>query len=374
MSMLIFILVLGILIAVHEWGHFWVARRCGVHVEEFAIGFGPKLIKWKGEETEYSICAIPLGGYVKMAGDERDKCTGSPREFYSQPLRNRALIVLAGPVVNYILAFFCFMGVFMMGHIDMEASSNNVPAQIGEVLVDTPAATAGLKAQDIILSINKAAVTNWGEMQEVISTTKKPLLALAIKRGDDNLIINVVPEEKKTRDIFGKEYTVKRIGIGPQQLESMDHLVIERHGFFGSIGRAGQELWMITYKTYESLWQMIIGARSAKESMTGLIGIFFVIKYAAQVGFSFLLHIVGVISASLAIFNLLPLFPLDGGHLFLYLIEKLRGKPLPEKVDEWVAKAGFSVIIALALFVFYIDFERIGLIDKVVQLFGKIGL
>ena len=141
-------------------------------------------------------------------------------------------------------------------------------------------------------------------------------------------------------------------------------IVVTRYGFFESFGKAGEELWSITVKTYSALYEMAIGARSPKEAM-GIVGMFFVIKFALTIGFAFVLHIVGIISASLAIFNLLPIIPLDGGHLFLIGLEKLRGKALSMKTDQFIAKAGFTLIIMLALFVFYSDFERIGLIDKI---------
>ena len=150
-------------------------------------------------------------------------------------------------------------------------------------------------------------------------------------------------------------------------------IVVTRYGFFESFGKAGEELWNITVKTYAALYEMAIGARSPKEAM-GIIGMFFVIKFALTIGFSFVLHIVGIISASLAIFNLLPVIPLDGGHLFLIGLEKLRGKALSIKTDQLIAKAGFTLIIMLALFVFYSDFERIGLIDKMIKLFKGTGL
>ena len=154
------------------------------------------------------------------------------------------------------------------------------------------------------------------------------------------------------------------MGVGPIPIDNAKDIVVTRYGFFESMVKAGEELWNITVKTYAALYEMAIGARSPKEAM-GIIGMFFVIKFALTIGFSFVLHIVGIISASLAIFNLLPVIPLDGGHLFLIGLEKLRGRALSLKTDQFIANAGFTLIIMLALFVFYSDFERIGLIDKI---------
>ena len=156
-------------------------------------------------------------------------------------------------------------------------------------------------------------------------------------------------------------------------INNTNDIVVTRYDFFTAFLKAGEELWSITVKTYGALYEMAIGARSPKEAM-GIIGMFFVIKFALTIGFSFVLHIVGIISASLAIFNLLPIIPLDGGHLFLIGLEKLRGRALSIKTDQLITNAGFALIILLALFVFYSDFERIGLIDKMFKLFKGSGL
>ena len=134
MSSIIFIFILSILILVHEWGHFITARKCGVKVEQFALGFGPKIFGWVHDGTEFCLCAIPLGGFVKMAGDEREKCLGGSDEYFAKPAGQRALIILMGPVVNLILAYVCFWVVFMIGFVDMDQSSKNVAPVIGQVL------------------------------------------------------------------------------------------------------------------------------------------------------------------------------------------------------------------------------------------------
>jgi regulator of sigma E protease len=368
MSILLFIVVLSILIIVHEAGHFLTAKKMGVKVEQFALGFGPKLFSWMFRGTEYCLCAIPLGGYVKMAGDERAQCKGAADEYFSKSYGQRALIVLMGPVVNYVLAYLCFVLVFMIGYIDMDATQKKVPAVIGKVAASSPAAKAGLMPGDRILSADGHVFANWSEMQEYVSSAGEKSLAVHFVRNGQDQTLAMKPEFVQTKDIFGREHKISRIGIQAAELSSADALVVKKYGW-GSFRQALHELRVITARTYSSLWDIATGQRSAKEGMTGLIGIFFIIKFAAGVGFSFLLHVVGVISASLAIFNLLPIIPLDGGHMVLIAIEKLRGKALSVKAEDIIAKAGFALIIALAVFVFYLDFERIGLIDRVVRLF-----
>jgi len=364
MSLIIFILILSILILVHEWGHFITAKKCGVKVEEFSIGFGPKLATWKRDGTEYCLSLLPLGGFVKMAGDEREKCSGGSDEYFAKSAGQRALIILMGPGVNLILAYACFWVVFMVGYVDMDLSTKNIAPLIGKVLNGSPARQAGLKLGDRILGVNGKAIEHWQQLQDLVSNSTGNSLKLTIERQSHEISISITPEETDQQDIFGRVHRTRLIGVGPIPINNAKDIVVTRYGFFESFGKAGEELWNITVKTCVALYEMAIGARSPKEAM-GIIGMFFVIKFALTIGFSFVLHMVGIISASLAIFNLLPVIPLDGGHLFLIGLEKLRGKTLSMKTDQFIAKAGFTLIIMLALFVFYSDFERIGLIDKI---------
>lgn len=372
-SLAVFAFILSLLILVHEWGHFITARKCGVKIEQFALGFGPKLLGWKKGDCEYCLCAIPLGGFVKMAGDERDKCSGTKDEYFAKSTGQRALIVLMGPVVNIVLAYACFWLMFMTGYVDMDLSNQKLAPVVGQVVLHSPAEQAGLKTGDRILSVNGHAIAHWTQLLDLVSNSTGNHLSLMVERAKQDISVVVTPQETNQQDFFGREHKTRRIGVGVMSIKNANDLVITRYGFFESFFKAGEELWNITVKTYESLYEMAIGARSAKDAM-GIVGMFFVVKFALTVGFSYVLYIVGIISASLAIFNLLPVIPLDGGHLFLIGLEKLRGKALSEKTDQWIAKAGFALIIMLALFVFYSDFERVGWIDKMIKLFKGTGL
>ncbi len=341
-----------------------MARRKGVRVEEFAFGFGPKLWGIRKGDTEYRICAIPLGGYVKMAGDERGNCKGVEDEYFSKPTGHRALIILMGPAVNYVFAYLCFVVVCWIGAVDLEATSRAVPASIGKVMAGSAAMEGGLMTGDIISVIDGKKITNWVEMKDSVTASCGHVLNIVVMREGKALSFKVAPRIGKTKDIFGREHAECLIGIQPHPADQASHLVVRRYGFFEGFVKGAEDLRDITIKTYAALWQIVTGQRSAKEGMTGLVGMFFIVKDAASVGFSFLLYVVGVISASLALFNILPLIPLDGGHLALLGLEKWRGRTLSPRTEDFIMKVGFALIIAMALFVFYVDFERIGLIDR----------
>ncbi len=355
-STAIFIIVLSILIIVHEWGHFITAKRLGFKVEEFSLGFGPKLFSCMHNGTEYMIKLIPLGGYVKMFGDDRSQCRGVPEEFYSQPPGHRALVVLNGPVVNFILAYVCLFFVFILGYPDLST-------KIGVLSDGYPAKEAGLQVGDKIIRINGQAIDGWTALQNKISTSEEPNLVIELLRDGQPMQKTVVPRIEKTKNIFGQMKETHIMGIRPSE-----EIVTFKYSPGMAFVKAYEKLAEITTLTYKSFYFMLTGSMSAKDSMTGPIGIFYIVKSAAEMGFSHLLFILGVISASLAIFNLLPVIPLDGGHLLLLAIEKIRGKALPAKIDEYIARIGFSLIICLAIFVFYSDFSRFGWIDKLKHL------
>ncbi|MDD3375501.1 MAG: RIP metalloprotease RseP [Candidatus Omnitrophica bacterium] len=361
MGTLVFIIVLSILVIVHEMGHFIVAKSLGIKVERFAIGFGPKIFGKILRDTEFLVCLIPLGGYVKMAGDEREECKGEKEEFYSKAVGLRSLVVIAGPVVNYIFAFLCFCIVFFAGY-------PAVTTQIGELVDDYPAMQAGFAVNDKILSIDSNQMNSWEDVQKYISNSKGAELDVLVMRGNKKKNISLAPISMASENIFGQKIESRVVGI-----RSKEEIVLLRYGVVESIAKAAEKLKDITFTTYKALYLMVTGAMSAKDAVTGPIGIFYIIKKAASMGFSYVMYIMAVISASLAIFNLLPFPVLDGGHLLLFGIEKIKGKPLSRRVDEIINRIGFSLIICLAVFVFYTDFVRYGIFDKIVQFWHYLG-
>lgn len=445
-----FVVALSILIIVHEWGHFVTAKRLGVKVEKFSLGFGPKLFSRLHKGTEFLVCLIPLGGYVKMAGDERKECIGRPEEFYSKSPGHRALIIFNGPVINFLLAYFSFVMVFLMGfpglstkigyikeagpahrgglkvgdkivmvdskkvygwenlecrlegedptvmrvavHRDGEEmikvitptvtrkqdilgffvnvrdigiEPQSYSNEVGEVLEDKPAHSAGFQKGDKVIEIDGIKITSWIDIQENIKSSKKKEIMVKILRNQEEIVKTLVPEIETIKDRSGEVKEIRIIGIAP-----VFEFDLFQFGLMDAIFYGFEELIYITKRTYQALYGMVTGAVSAKENVGGPVLIFTVFQQAAEEGLSHWLFILGVVSASLAIFNLLPVIPLDGGHLFLLGIEKLRGRALSPKVDDLIARVGFSLIILLAVFVFYNDFERIGWIDKIKNIFS----
>ncbi len=345
-SIIAVIVVLSATILSHELGHFLMAKRMGVKVEIFSLGFGPKLWSCKKGETEYVICAIPLGGYVKMAGEEPGEGrTGAEWEFYSKPVSKRFGIIFAGPAVNYILGFVLFCLVFMFG-APMPTS------RIGRILDGYPAEEAGLRENDKIVSIDGEEVKYWEDVLKIIHNRGEGSIAILIDRDGELLDFIIEGRSEEGKDIFGKPIRRTMIGIAPsEEISSV------RYGILDSISMGARTLWNITTLTYRAIWGMLTGAVSIK-AVGGPIMIVTMTGKAAKMGINHLLWISALISASLAIINLLPLPPLDGGHILFLIIEKLKGRPVNSRVQEIVQQTGWILLITLLLVVSWNDITR----------------
>jgi len=268
-------------------------------------------------------------------------------------------IIFAGPLLNYILAFFIFSFVSIIGFPTLTST-------IGKVLPDYPADVSGIKAGDKILEVNGHEINYWEDVTRRIHTNKEGLLNLVIERDSKVMDIIVKPRREEVKTVFGSKKRVGIIGIMPA-----DEMVYVKYGIIESIYMGFKKLITLTYITYRALWASLTGAISFKDSVTGPIGIFYITGQAARLGFVYLLHLIGILSASLAIFNLLPVPILDGGHLFFLMIEKLRKKPLSYKLQESITQVAFVALISLMLFVFYNDFMRYDIMDKIVKFWQK---
>jgi regulator of sigma E protease len=349
-----------VLIFVHEFGHFMLAKRLGVRVERFSFGFGPRIFSVKRGETEYLVSAIPLGGYVKMAGDEPgEKLHHKKWEFLSRNIADRFKIIFAGPLLNYILAFLIFSVIFMFG-------SPTLTTEVGSLLNDYPAAKSGIMAGDKVLKVDGKDVKYWENMTALIHNHLDGPIKIEIERKNKIIDFEIQPVVREMKDIFGKTSKVALLGIAPsQKIENV------RYGFFQSFGMGFKKLIDLTTITYKALWSIATGRLSVKESMTGPIGIFIITGKAAEMGFIYLAHLMGLLSASLAIFNLLPLPVLDGGHILLLFIEKLRGKPLSMRSQEIISNIGVAFLILLTVFIFYSDIMKFGVFKSASKFFHK---
>jgi len=360
LSLISFLIVLSVLVIVHEFGHFITAKRLGVRVEKFSFGFGPKLFSIKRGDTEYMVSAIPLGGYVKMGGDEPwEKLSGAKWEFLSRSVGDRFKIIFAGPLLNYVLAFLIFSVIFMFG-------SPTMTTEIGGLMKDYPASAQGLMVGDKIKAVDGHSVKYWEDMTELIHKHTEGPMMLTVDRSGKAFDKEIAPTVRKTKDIFGTEVKIALIGITPSQtIESV------KYGFVKSLCMGGNKLIQLTAVTYKALWCIITGRLSVKESLTGPIGIFVVTGQAAKMGFIYILHLMGILSASLAMFNILPFPILDGGHILFLGIEKLRGKPLSVKAQEAIANVGVTLLILLTVFIFYSDIIKFGVMGKVAKIFHR---
>ena len=348
--MLTFIVVLfvfSLLIIIHELGHMIVAKRLGVRVERFSLGFGKKIFGIKKGDTEYILSIFPFGGYVKMAGDNPAESKGTPDEFFSKSPFKRFLIVAGGPLTNYVFAFILFTSIFIIG-------MPTYMTRVGKLLPDYPAAESGLKVGDVIVAIEDRDIKYWDDLVEIVrdDTSGEPL-DFKIKRAEKTIDLEIAPKIIKTRNIFGQETIIGMIGIAPQQ-----DIVFVRHNILQAAMLGGKKLFKLTALTYKGLWLLITGGLPVKESVTGPIGIAFLIGEAAKMGFIYLLTIMAHINMALAIFNLLPFPVLDGGHILFLAIEKMRGRPVSPRAQEIASQIALYILIAFAVFISWNDITR----------------
>jgi regulator of sigma E protease len=345
-----FLVVLGILIFVHEFGHFVVARWLGVGVTKFSFGFGPKLAGVKRGETEYLISAIPLGGYVKLVG-ENDEEEVSPEErdkaFYGKPVRVKMAIVSAGPIANLVFAFLVFWVVFQGG----------VPAltpRIGDVMPDTPAARAGIEAGDLVVRIGEKKITTWEELAAGIKEVGAGKeMAMTVRRGEKEIQVTVIPEIREGVSIFGEKIDGPKIGVVASK-----EVTQRKINSVAAVSRAAEETWRIVTLTVLTVVKLVMRVLPS-DTLGGPILIAQIAGDQARQGISPFAYFLGLLSVNLGILNLLPIPILDGGHLLFFSIEALRRKPLSPKAREMAQQVGLAVILMLTALVFYNDIARL---------------
>ncbi len=349
MTMLYAAVLLGVLIFVHEFGHFLFAKLMGVKVLKFSLGFGPKVIGKTYGETEYCISAVPLGGYVKMLGEEPGEElpeAEQSRAYSKQPVWKRFSIVFFGPLFNIAFAALIFFLIFI----------NGIPyllPEIGEVTPDSPALRKGLQKGDSIVEINGTPIKRWDDMTTIIHTSSGKEIRMKIRRDSSAFDLVITPEKKVVKDVFGQGKEVGLIGITPSE-----KIGIEQESLIGAFVLSIRRTWDISVITVLSIVKLIQRIIPA-ETIGGPILIFQIAGKQASHGAMNFFTFMGVISINLGVLNLLPIPILDGGHLMFLAIEFVRKKPLKENVIFVAQRLGLMILIALMVFALYNDILRV---------------
>ncbi len=344
------VIVLGVLVFVHEFGHFIVAKLFGVRVDAFSLGFPPKLVHKQIGDTDYRISVVPLGGYVRLFGENpKDEVPPElePVSFSHHPLWHRFLIVLAGPAFNLIFAALALFLVFTFSGVPY------LTTEIGGVKEGSPAAQAGLLPGDLILSVGGESVSRWEELSVKITKNGEKPMALVIRRGGQDKQIEVTPQCMETTDIFGGKVCAVIIGI-----TSGDRPVVEDVSPGQALGLGLTYTGRLAYLTVKSLYKLVIREVPMK-SIGGPILIAQVAGRQAEMGASYLVQFMAALSVNLFLLNLLPIPVLDGGHLFFFTLEAIRRKPLPLEHREVAQGLGLMLLLALMILVFYQDILRL---------------
>lgn len=349
-----FILVLGLLIFVHELGHFLFAKLFGVRVLKFSLGFGPKVAGKVIGETEYVISAFPLGGFVKMFGenpDEQDIADADKKvSFAHKAVWQRFMVVLAGPLFNLLFAIVLFFMVFTFVGIPTAVDTT----RIGKVNENSPAALAGMQQDDVILSIDNTETRGWLDVLESVKNSQGKAISVVVQRGSEKLTLDLVPAIDTVKNVFGEEVE-QRFMIG---IMKADELTYERSTLFGALKSACLQTWMYISLTVMGFVKIIQQVVPASE-IGGPILIAQIAGEQMKAGWLNLIYFMSLLSVNLGILNLLPIPVLDGGHLVFLTIEGLRRKPMNERAQIIAQQVGIGLLGSLMIFVFYNDIVRL---------------
>ncbi|MDD5587191.1 MAG: RIP metalloprotease RseP [Alphaproteobacteria bacterium] len=370
LSLLAFIVVLGPVVFVHEFGHFIVARLCGVKVETFSIGFGPEIRGWNDRYgTRWKIAWLPLGGYVKMFGDSDPASSGVDEKaadftedekkvaFYTQKVSRRFAIVGAGPVGNYLFAIIVLTALFLI------AGQPYTPPVVDTVMEKSVALEAGLKPGDRIVSIDGKPMNSFEDIKREIALNMGTPANVVFERDGVAKDLLMTPEVVRTTDRLGGEHVTGRIGITSSQQDYRKLTPLK------ALQEAVNESWTLSVSTLKGVGQMIIGVRGTDE-LGGPIRIAEMSGKVAKDGLGAFVWFLAVISINLGLINLFPIPLLDGGHLVFYLAEGMRGRPLSERVQEYGARAGLFLVVSLMLFATWNDLVHLRVISFLRGLFS----
>lgn len=345
MAIVWFIVILGGIVLVHEFGHFIFSKIFGVHVYEFSIGMGPKIvhIKKKNWETEFCIRLIPIGGFVSLAGEDADDNAKIAKEkmLYNKPVWQRFIIMIAGAMNNFI---FAFVLLFFMSLIWGSVSTKPIIANVNK---EYPAYAAGIHSGDRIVSIDKQKVSSWNEVQLYIQTSKGNSMNFVLKDKDGNIRnVMVTPDTVKNED--GTESYI--VGI------SLDNTV--KHGLGNSMVYAGETTVNLYKLMLVTLKQLFIGGAKVSD-LSGPVGIYSIVDSQAKEGLQSIIYLMAYLSMNVGVINLLPFPAFDGGRVLFLIIEKIRNKPIKRNIEGMVNTIGFGLLMLLMLYVTVNDILRL---------------
>lgn len=361
-----FLFVLTVLVFVHEFGHFYVARKVGVKVTTFSIGFGPKLISWLDSKgTLWCISLIPLGGYVKMLGDSDPSGTSTATEGLSEEEKKytlaskkpwqKALVAFAGPFANYVLAFFfIFFIALFKGIVSFEPV-------VGTVKQNYPAQISGILPKDKIVSIDGIKVEKDIDVKSVLENAKETI-EIKVLRGSEEILINTPMFEVDNKTGLKKQ--VKQLGI-----TFKGEPFYEKSSFLKSVNEALNTCYVISYMTVQGIFDMIAG--KSKGEIGGILTIGDMAGKSVSNGIIPCLWFMAILSINLGVINLFPLPVVDGGHILLAAVEGIRRKPLSEKLQEKVFLFGFVIVASLMIYSTWNDLKRYKVIDYITSIFSK---
>jgi len=354
-----FLFVLLVVVFVHEMGHYLVGRWCGIGVKAFSIGFGPELLGYTARSgTRWKLCAIPLGGYVKFMGDMNATSTPDPDAtaalseaeqrvaFHTQPVWKRALTVVAGPVFNFLLTIVVFSVMFSI------YGRSVLDPTVAEVRPNSPAAEAGIQPGDRFVSVNGTTVENFADVQRLVSGRAGDQLTFTVNRNGEEITVSATPELVEQKDALGNAVQTGVIGVTNNQDVGQGRMV--EYGPVEAVKQGVLETGYIISRTGQFLQRFVVG-REDKCQLGGPVKIAEMSGQAAQLGFMWLIQLAALLSVGIGILNLLPIPPLDGGHLLFYALEAGLRRPVSERVMEAVYRVGMFAVLGFMAFVFWND-------------------
>ena len=363
-----FLILILIVVFIHEYGHYYFAKKYGVGVTDFSIGFGKEIFGWKDKSgTRWKICWIPLGGYVKFFGDRNvysqadqekilEKYNKEDREklFVCKPIYQRALIVFGGPLANFLLALVIFFSIYTFVGKDF------TPAVINEVQKDSPAMIGGLKENDIILEIDGNTVESIMDVSKFITMSSDEIISFRVKRSYDEFLLKIKPDLVEGVDNLGNKINKRMVGIklGAYNNE-INHIKL---GPAQAIFHAAHEVYYVSVSLLKYIGNMIIGKADTSQ-LGGPIRIAKISGQVAEFGILAFISMTAYISISLGLINLFPIPMLDGGHLMFYAFEKVLGRPLSQKTQEGFFRIGMFLLLTLMFFTTFNDLKDIGLLN-----------